>query len=141
MIRRPPRPTRSDTLVPYPTLFRSAQRQPGHGVLVAHAARQAERVRDRVAALLIMPEPGAARARPEMGRMDGDDRLQARFPVCDEMYDLVVVEIRSEEHTSELQSLMRISYAVFCLKKKKNRRHNHTHDHIQNNNDATTHNE
>src|SRR3546814_20094466 len=93
MIRRPPRPTRSDTLVPYPTLFRSAQRQPGHGVLVAHAARQAERVRDRVAALLIMPEPGAARARPEMGRMDGDDRLQARFPVCDEMYDLVVVEI------------------------------------------------
>src|SRR3546814_2061252 len=75
MIRRPPRSTRTDTLFPYTTLFRS------------------ERVRDRVAALLIMPEPGAARARPEMGRMDGDDRLQARFPVCDEMYDLVVVEI------------------------------------------------
>src|SRR3546814_1374512 len=72
MIRRPPRSTRTDTLFPYTTLFRSG-------------ADQGVRVGDGLAVL-----------------GPGPDRLRQR----------------SEEHTSELQSLMRISYAVFCLKKK-----------------------
>src|SRR3546814_14907797 len=80
MIRRPPRSTRTDTLFPYTTLFRSpagAQHQYGRGI-------------------------GAF-------RLDGAFRRHRRPDV----------QRRSEEHTSELQSLMRISYAVFCLKKKK----------------------
>src|SRR3546814_10520656 len=76
MIRRPPRSTRTDTLFPYTTLFRSGH-QP---TLADHAAFGA----------------GQARAGRDAGR----------------------ARQRSEEHTSELQSLMRISYAVFCLKKK-----------------------
>src|SRR3546814_16128286 len=91
MIRRPPRSTRTDTLFPYTTLFRShigeiilqaaADLEVPSGFLVAEQRRALER---RRAALL---------------------RL---------------LQVRSEEHTSELQSLMRISYAVFCLKKKQN---------------------
>src|SRR3546814_6280730 len=80
MIRRPPRSTRTDTLFPYTTLFRS----PG--------------ARDRCAR-----------------RRDGPRHRCGRHPVPHAQQ----VEGRSEEHTSELQSLMRISYAVFCLKKKK----------------------
>src|SRR3546814_11156661 len=82
MIRRPPRSTRTDTLFPYTTLFRSAHPDRDDGREVA--ARDLQGLARR-----------AARQRQE-GR-----------------------EERSEEHTSELQSLMRISYAVFCLKKKK----------------------
>src|SRR3546814_13143028 len=88
MIRRPPRSTRTDTLFPYTTLFRSYQQR--------------------------SPARGFAR--------DPDARIVAEYP------HLVRSEFcqsglhsgsgRSEEHTSELQSLMRISYAVFCLKKK-----------------------
>src|SRR3546814_6788977 len=74
MIRRPPRSTRTDTLFPYTTLFRSAGRRSG---------------------------------RPGGRRYGADDRPGAAGRPA-----------RSEEHTSELQSLMRISYAVFCLKKK-----------------------
>src|SRR3546814_6343864 len=85
MIRRPPRSTRTDTLFPYTTLFRSAARRwrSVHPYWCAHDG-----------------------ARPRQnGRKYGQNRpARAR---------------RSEEHTSELQSLMRISYAVFCLKKKK----------------------
>src|SRR3546814_2938492 len=87
MIRRPPRSTRTDTLFPYTTLFRSERfhhRQPG---------LQRLRLRRRLPA-------GAA-------VLDAVRRALWRLPLR-----------RSEEHTSELQSLMRISYAVFCLKKK-----------------------
>src|SRR3546814_13292124 len=77
MIRRPPRSTRTDTLFPYTTLFRS-QRIAGHPVL----------------------DTAIGIAHVQIDRIDQCVR-------------------RSEEHTSELQSLMRISYAVFCLKKKK----------------------
>src|SRR3546814_9248458 len=77
MIRRPPRSTRTDTLFPYTTLFRSPSR----------CTRSST----------------ACRRTPEI-------RADRRFPAPSP---------RSEEHTSELQSLMRISYAVFCLKKKK----------------------
>src|SRR3546814_3929399 len=91
MIRRPPRSTRTDTLCPYTTLFRS----PGAAGLrpdaAAHAAHR-----------------GPRRHRRGMERREGDGPPPART--------------RSEEHTSELQSLMRISYAVFCLKKKNTQR-------------------
>src|SRR3546814_7661083 len=90
MIRRPPRSTRTDTLFPYTTLFRSAGRND----------RQAARggARGRWSRLLHAVQRQSGRARAA-----GRDRRA----------------VRSEEHTSELQSLMRISYAVFCLKKKK----------------------
>src|SRR3546814_4485424 len=95
MIRRPPRSTRTDTLFPYTTLFRS-------GRLAAYGAT----VLTPDGRLAYLPteelEPGMA-----ILLRAGD-----RIPV-----DAIVLE-RSEEHTSELQSLMRISYAVFCLKKK-----------------------
>src|SRR3546814_1854778 len=88
MIRRPPRSTRTDTLFPYTTLFRSVVRAlPSPGCLL----RSSGYGRDRGAP----PDgPPGRRASPPPARH------------------------RSEEHTSELQSLMRISYAVFCLKKK-----------------------
>src|SRR3546814_10066694 len=84
MIRRPPRSTRTDTLFPYTTLFRSDRESLLRGPRACCSA-------------------GCGGLRP-----------------------------RSEEHTSELQSLMRISYAVFCLKKKKK----HTHDHVHVNNNT-----
>src|SRR3546814_8492153 len=84
MIRRPPRSTRTDTLFPYTTLFRSLPKGP-----IANPGKAS------IAAVLD-PEPN----------------------------DYLYFVGRSEEHTSELQSLMRTSYAVFCLKKKKNKNHN-----------------
>src|SRR3546814_6823004 len=112
MIRRPPRFTRTDTRVPYTTLFRSAfgrrdmvlaaglnvgrclhLADVDRGAVHRDTARQDEAVLEvEVAQISLVPFGG------EVGRV--------RIPV------------RSEEHTSELQSLMRISYAVFCLKKK-----------------------
>src|SRR3546814_3547206 len=86
MIRRPPRSTRTDTLFPYTTLFRS---------LAARLGLQKLRI--------IQPRPEVIANKDETGLR------------------------RSEEHTSELQSLMRISYAVFCLKKKKNQREQELH--------------
>src|SRR3546814_9728000 len=112
MIRRPPRSTRTDTLFPYTTLFRSiaSHHLPWRIVCVAESAL-------------------------EVHALAGYDR--ARMEVIHNGYDLNAfcysdigrhtlrreLNIRSEEHTSELQSLMRISYAVFCLKKKKNNNH------------------
>src|SRR3546814_2025464 len=94
MIRRPPRSTRTDTLFPYTTLFRS-----GH--TCRRCARDARRV-------VLGEAVGAAdRGEAAVGGKDVAARRQRRA--------------RSEEHTSELQSLMRISYAVFCLKKKTKR--------------------
>src|SRR3546814_1087945 len=110
MIRRPPKLTRTDTLFPYTTLFRSEQPNPvlrqvralpeKPGVYIMRDARgdviyigKATRLRDRVRSYF-----GSARS------------LEPKVRALAE---------RSEEHTSELQSLMRISYAVFCLKKKK----------------------
>src|SRR3546814_9976978 len=102
MIRRPPRSTRTDTLFPYTTLFRSAEAGDGeiaHHLAVVHHDAAVEHDAARLAAGL------AGRELPELAGMDMG------------IVDAGVV--RSEEHTSELQSLMRISYAVFCLKKKK----------------------
>src|SRR3546814_6158230 len=87
MIRRPPRSTRTDTLFPYTTLFRS---------IPVKAPKPLPAVVSGTSRIIWS------------ARHSGDRRVHRRPPT------------RSEEHTSELQSLMRISYAVFCLKKKKN---------------------
>src|SRR3546814_10052941 len=103
MIRRPPRATRTDTLFPYTTLFRSAwPRSADLAVAGPLHARRFDRSRDAAGR-----RPGV---RPDPVR--GQSRLYAGAPYR--------YRSRSEEHTSELQSLMRISYAVFCLKKKTN---------------------
>src|SRR3546814_8150950 len=106
MIPRQPRSTRTDTLFPYTTLFRSCHDASGTLELVFFHAH-----RDYLMKLL---PPGQTRV--VSGKVElFNDRLQMTHP------DHVAppAEARSEEHTSELQSLMRISYAVFCLKKKK----------------------
>src|SRR3546814_7565699 len=90
MIRRPPRSTRTDTLFPYTTLFRSARA----GAVRGHLAD-----------------------RPELPRHHHSWRVQDRHHA--RPHPPARQDRRSEEHTSELQSLMRSSYAVFCLKKKK----------------------
>src|SRR3546814_7729412 len=105
MKRRPPRSKRTDTLFPYTTLFRSHQRQPDH----LQGDERKDGGEDVLQAYLFRSD----RLQEEAGRPKGRR----------EIVDLNVhreehAEPRSEEHTSELQSLMRISYAVFCLKKK-----------------------
>src|SRR3546814_9503206 len=99
MIRRPPRSTRTDTLFPYTTLFRSAD-QRFLSRLQEHEGAPPPRYQPRKPARHA-PDHGPQPAHPYRG-----PRLYDRH--------------RSEEHTSELQSLMRISYAVFCLKTKTN---------------------
>src|SRR3546814_8433102 len=107
MIRRPPRSTRTDTLFPYTTLFRSG-----------------------VASAVMLPESrklgsagrwyaGAARVGAG-ARLAENCRDRAGDLTCGLKARASMLAPRSEEHTSELQSLMRTSYAVFCLKKKKN---------------------
>src|SRR3546814_19462100 len=88
MIRRPPRSTRTDTLFPYTTLFRSERQERGRAQYLSASAA--------VLSTLCAGDAGLCRSL---------DECRAAW--------------RSEEHTSELQSLMRISYAVFCLKNKK----------------------
>src|SRR3546814_10169942 len=100
MLRRPPRSTRTASLFPYTTLFRSVRRP---------AARRTHSL--RVVALVV----AAAVLLVSMAVALGVGAVHV--PVDDVL--AVVGRRRSEEHTSELQSLMRISYAVFCLKKKK----------------------
>src|SRR3546814_2779115 len=111
MIRRPPRSKRTDTLFPYTTLFRSI---PESGRASASDFVMAEDlVRKQEAARFgIHPNEGGLIGREIEGIAD---RLSvARHADLHRDHS-----VRSEEHTSELQSLMRISYAVFCLKKKK----------------------
>src|SRR3546814_7352796 len=94
MIRRPPRSTRTDTLFPYTTLFRSGFAKPGHAGFRRHRKPSTE-----------LHGVVVARGHPRFQHQRRE---------------------RSEEHTSELQSLMRISYAVFCLKKKNKIKENKT---------------
>src|SRR3546814_5043847 len=107
MIRRPPRSTRTDTLFPYTTLFRSSRAQTVWNTAPFVAAPGRLRA-DRRASRRSRADRTGAHGRPADHRM-GQGRY--RRPQVHEGR-------RSEEHTSELQSLMRISYAVFCLKKK-----------------------
>src|SRR3546814_9676532 len=95
MIRRPPRSTRTDTLFPYTTLFRSLEGSPA---LIL--GRRSDVIASNALARALFTDWEAIPPR---------ERNYARWMLLS----------RSEEHTSELQSLMRISYAVFCLKKKK----------------------
>src|SRR3546814_7566300 len=99
MIRRPPRSTRTDTLFPYTTLFRSSRQRE----CIAAEQRQ---FHARIAL-----RHAVAHRRHAAGDLRRDPRLARPH--------FHLLGIRSEEHTSELQSLMRISYAVFCLNKKK----------------------
>src|SRR3546814_7293787 len=106
MIRRPPRSTRTDTLFPYTTLFRSlrhpAEREVGTDHEICHD-------RDRCECRQPHPRQPAESANGRHRQGDPDEVGDAEREIAGG---------RSEEHTSELQSLMRSSYAVFCLKKK-----------------------
>src|SRR3546814_6222345 len=126
MLRRPPRSTRTDTLFPYTTLFRSlvadtlhplrrvapgrrrritwSAKRTARGALLGYYERESHQLADIDACLLVTPA------------------LQALLAPLRALLEQVLLVQRSEEHTSELQSLMRISYAVFCLKKKKKRK-------------------
>src|SRR3546814_2625854 len=107
MIRRPPRSTRTDTLFPYTTLFRStANDNFGHAAGDAVLVAMSERIK------------ATLRKQDFAARVGGDEFVVIVDPVEARRE---ADELRSEEHTSELQSLMRISYAVLCLKKKKHR--------------------
>src|SRR3546814_7314156 len=95
MIRRPPRSTRTDTLFPYTTLFRSSWCRTPFGVKA--------KIRSWYMAMRVFSSSSSGSC------------VCSRISIRSRIHPA-----RSEEHTSELQSLMRISYAVFCLKKKKN---------------------
>src|SRR3546814_4102420 len=94
MIRRPPRSTRTDTLFPYTTLFRSSERVRLRSTRPSYRSRSESYSEVRSASCAFSDSTSAA---PAAGRVPA------------------AATFRSEEHTSELQSLMRISYAVFCL--------------------------
>src|SRR3546814_8919354 len=126
MIRRPPRSTRTDTLFPYTTLFRSAVRGDGarqgpvaaedHSEIPAAPVAQSRdrRYRDD-------PAGNDLRLRPRCHRDGPADQRSAVAAFAAEPGHVSrrrLPDVRSEEHTSELQSLMRIPYAVFALKKK-----------------------
>src|SRR3546814_4495060 len=100
MHRHPPGSTRTDTLFPYTTLFRS----PAQGDVTTVTVRA---VNTGTVSELQVETPGGQVNYEGDARIDGVPGTAAPIPIS-----------RSEEHTSELQSLMRISYAVFCLKKK-----------------------
>src|SRR3546814_8621880 len=125
MIRRPPRSTRTDTLFPYTSLFRSVRRD--HGVILRQVPlgaiilgrhvvmrhQVAPQHLELLAVLKTYNVIGLDRCADRDGRLLFDFRCFDIAKTCKRFVH------RSEEHTSELQSLMRISYAVFCLKKKK----------------------
>src|SRR3546814_5077149 len=107
MIRRPPRSTRIDTLFPYTTLFRSPM-----ALCLARNVVEVD-LGGKVETTLALSLTDQPRPDEQWFRERVSDLRRDGTPIR------TIAEIRSEEHTSELQSLMRISYAVFCLKKKK----------------------
>src|SRR3546814_6468902 len=123
MIRRPPRSTRTDTLFPYTTLFRSVD-DAAQGItdivrgcdLLDSTPRQIALQR-----ALGLPTPNYAHV-PVLLGADGRKLSKSERSDGIDSGDTIALlnRLRSEEHTSELQSLMRISYSVFCLKKKNN---------------------
>src|SRR3546814_2792354 len=117
MIRRPPRPTPTDTLFPYTTLFLSPQRACRS---IARIDRHADRRRRQAFGFALLRQLFLGVAEVEEIRA-GHVNFAAYFQHLGPALAFQPMR-RSEEHTSELQSLMRISYAVFCLKKK--RKHN-----------------
>src|SRR3546814_3705919 len=109
MIRRPPRSTRTDTLFPYTTLFRSL-------------CASVEKLLDAVVLVAWIRPP-----------FDASRSIVPPWAVPPAPVTSVTIPVRSEEHTSELQSLMRISYAVFCLKKKKQTKESNSPQHTKQN--------
>src|SRR3546814_9458442 len=102
MIRRPPRSTRTDTLFPYTTLFRSEEEPPADfDFAYDQIVSMGELLSTRIITAYMLQEGISCRWADARNYLHTDNTYR-----------------RSEEHTSELQSLMRISYAVFCLKKK-----------------------
>src|SRR3546814_5816404 len=113
MIRQPPRSTRTDTLFPYTTLFRSLIAVPFFAfskVSTVDAFPEGDRPGEQDGTTYLVVGSDS--------RSDLSDEERRRFGTGGEVGKRTDT-MRSEEHTSELQSLMRISYAVFCLKKKK----------------------
>src|SRR3546814_2909452 len=117
MIRRPPRSTRTDTLFPYTTLFRSVE------------------INDHQAVISLIVDPRRGIAQLGEAAVGGAAAVALAYPVAllchqrrargaRQAVEHGAIAPRSEEHTSELQSLMRNSYAVFCLEKKKYKRIN-----------------
>src|SRR3546814_2122433 len=109
MIRRPPRSTRTDTLFPYTTLFRSG----GQQIAFTNSALWMA----LTVGVLWLFMLGGMKRQLVPGRWQA--AVEGVVGFVDDMLATNIGPERSEEHTSELQSLMRISYAVFCLKKKK----------------------
>src|SRR3546814_1862353 len=122
MLRRPPSSTRTDPLFPYTPLFRSVSLAAlaAGGPASDHHIGSGARARERPPCSIRCASP------PEVPVSGGQRRI-----VDDEAVFHVAALHRSEEHTSELQSLMRISYAVFCLKKKKKIISRQTQNHNQ----------
>src|SRR3546814_8178459 len=121
MIRRPPRSTRTDTLFPYTTLFRSA---PGTGKsFLGAVAEQMIGIRNtRMVKSQELTKEFTSWQEDRQLAVVEEIMARGRIELVNELKTVItgdVLRIRSEEHTSELQSLMRISYAVFLLKKKK----------------------
>src|SRR3546814_3824070 len=114
MIRRPPRSTRTETPFPYPTPFRALW---GAGAADCRVASGPDR--RTLGGPPYRPQRRRPRSSRRVGATSGGDRAHRLLS------SIHARRGRSEEHTSELQSLMRISYAVFCLKKKKKQTTNH----------------
>src|SRR3546814_2945699 len=107
MIRRPPRSTRTDTLFPYTTLFRS----------------------DALQKIFARDDVKQDFEKRGLATFTGNRDQFKQFVTSEiKLWGEVIQKARSEEHTSELQSLMRISYAVFCLKKKKQKPKQYKYD-------------
>src|SRR3546814_8109958 len=122
MIRRPPRSTRTDTLFPYTALFRSGLLEGRRGLaerrIQVSQVGAIDRPEVRIGPGLEVPEEAPGRDEPVLV-LAHPFAHGAEEGVVAHRHAQAGEELRSEEHTSELQSLMRISYAVFCLKKKK----------------------
>src|SRR3546814_3421214 len=121
MIRRPPRSTRTDTLFPYTTLFRSSPRKFPRSSVVPPPSDDGGGIRDWGLGIRKSSEPRPHESRiphPQSRNKQYAGANRQRIEQSERHRMSNQGKIRSEEHTSELQSLMRISYAVFCLKKK-----------------------
>src|SRR3546814_8627545 len=117
MIRRPPRSTRTDTLFPYTTLFRSGPVPPQDQPTRPLTEARPRKTKNPIESVVIVTKIDEATAGSARRRSSVSGTTTPASPA---------IRMRSEEHTSELQSLMRISYAVFCLtKKKKHKQHTH----------------
>src|SRR3546814_2892281 len=122
MLPRPPRSTPTDTLFPYTTLFRSS-RFTGRAVVTAFQLEHSAQTIAQIFSTFQAPTTTGLNAIDETQFL-GINICSTSRTLSANLGTIIRFNFRSEEHTSELQSLMRISYAVFCLKKKKNNTNN-----------------